>query len=303
MLTHNYDYKSALETSERVSWKIEDVIAGRRFDFTKPFLPDSLAGVNAIECLTPNEKLVLNQIRGFTYLYLFGFVEEFIVPFNIDHARTTVHGDDHEIRAVLRFTEEEAKHIQLFKWFVAEFENGFTTPCETIGPAAAVVRAVLDHSRLGVAIINLCLEWLTQRHYVDSVKEATDLDPLFTSMLEHHWLEEAQHAKLDTLIIDKIASALSPAEIEKGIDDFMSIGKMLDGALAQQSRFDLECLSKAIGRAFSDAEKHEILTKQLKAYRWTFLVSGMTHPNFDKTLRELSRDGHERVMELAKAIS
>ena len=303
MLSHNYDYKSTLETSERVSWRIEDVIAGRTFDFTKPFLPDSLAGVNAIECLTPKEKLVLNQIRGFTYLFLFGFVEEFIVPFNIDHARTTVHGEDHEIRAILRFTEEEAKHIQLFKWFVAEFESTFTTPCKTIGPAADVVQAVLAHSRLGVAITTLCLEWLTQRHYVDSVKQAKELDPLFTSMLEHHWLEEAQHAKLDTLIIDKIASALSPAEIEKGIDDFMTIGKMLDGALAQQGRFDLECLSKAVGRTFTDAEKHEILTKQARAYRWTFLLTGMTHPNFDRTLRELSLEGHHRVMELANAIA
>ena len=303
MLSHNYDYKSTLETSERVKWKIEDVIAGRTFDFSKPFLPDSLAGVNGIGCLTPKEKLVLNQIRGFTYLYLFGFVEEFIVPFNIDHARTAVHGDDHEMRAILRFTEEEAKHIELFKWFVAEFKKTFTTPCETIGPASEVVPAVLKHSRLGVALINLCLEWLTQRHYVDSVKDAHDLDPLFTSMLKHHWLEEAQHAKLDTLIIDKLASAMSPAEIEQGVDDFKAIGKMLDGALAQQARFDLECLAKAIGRTFTEAEKHEILAKQVKAYRWTFLLTGMTHPNFDKTLRELSLDGHRRVAELAKSIA
>ena len=159
MLNHNYDYRSTLETSQRVNWKIEDVIAGRTLDFTKPFLPDSLAGVTEIGCLSPKEKLVLNQIRGFTYLYLFGFVEEYIVPFNIDHARTTVHGDDHEIRAILRFTEEETKHIQLFKWFVAEFTKGFQTPCATIGPVTDVVPAILAHSRLGVALTTLCIEW------------------------------------------------------------------------------------------------------------------------------------------------
>ena len=302
MQAHNYDYKSILEKSERVSWKIEDVIAKRTFDFTKPFLPDSLAGVNDIACLAAHEKLVLNHIRGFTYLYLFGFVEEFIVPFNIDHARTVVHGDDCEIRAILRFTEEETKHIQLFKWFVSEFKRTFATPCATIGPVSDVVPAVLRHSRLGVALTTLCLEWLTQRHYVDSVKGA-NLDPLFTSMLEHHWLDESQHAKLDTLIIEKIASALSGTEIEQGIDDFMSIGKMLDGALAQQTQFDLECLSQAIARTFTEAEEHEILTKQRKAYRWTFLLSGITHPNFDKTVSGLSLEGHRRVAKLAESLA
>jgi len=303
MLSHNYDYKSTLETSERVSWKIDDVIAGRTFDFSKPFLPDSLAGVTAIGCLSANERLVLNQIRGFTYLYLFGFVEEFIVPFTIDHARTTVHGEDHEIRAILRFSEEEAKHIQLFKWFVAEFQRSFATPCATIGPAAAVVPAILGRSRLGVALTMLCLEWLSQRHYVDSVKDARELDPLFTSMLRYHWLEEAQHAKLDTLIIDKLAGGLSPAEIEQGVDDFIAIGTMLDGALVQQARFDLDSLANALSRTFTEAEQHEISTQQVKAYRWTFLVTGMTHPSFDKTLRELSVEGHRRVTELARAIS
>jgi hypothetical protein len=41
----------------------------------------------------------------------------------------------------------------------------------------------------------------------------------------------------------------------------------------------------------------------VKSYRWTFLLSGMTHPSFDRSLRELSRDGHQRVGELARAIA
>ena len=39
---------------------------------------------------------------------------------------------------------------------------------------------------------------MTQLHYLDSVKDDGDLDPLFKSLLRHHWMEEAQHAKLDT---------------------------------------------------------------------------------------------------------
>jgi hypothetical protein len=303
MLNHTYDYRSNLEASQRVNWKLEDVIAGRTLDFGRPFLPESLAGVSGIRCLSAAEKLKLNQIRGFTYLYLFGLVEEYILPAVIEHAEGSVHGDDYEMRALLHFAEEEAKHIQLFKWFVKEFETGFGTPCGAIGPAKEIAAAILNHSRLGVFLATLQIEWMTQRHYLESVKDnaAERLDPLFCSLLRHHWLEESQHAKLDTLIVDKIASALEPAKIEAGIDDYMDIGKFLDGGLAAQVQLDLESLKKAIGRTLSAGEKAEIVEAQTRAYRWTFLGSGMTHPNFDRSLRELSARGHERVEELVRA--
>src|SRR5215813_13171727 len=80
MLSHSYDYPSILETSQRINWKLEDVIAGRTFDFSRSFLPDSLAGVAAIKCLNAKEKLKLNQIRGFTYLSLSGLGDRFGHP-------------------------------------------------------------------------------------------------------------------------------------------------------------------------------------------------------------------------------
>lgn len=303
MLKHEYDYRSNLEASQKVNWRIEDVIGGRTFDFTKPFLPESLAGVEGLRCLSDAEKLKLNQIRGFTYLYLFGLCEEYILPSVLEHAEGSTHGDDYEIRALLRFAEEEAKHIQLFKWFVREFENGFGTACDAIGPAQEIAAAILNHSRLGVFLTTLHIEWMTQKHYLESVKDDGDLDPLFCSLLKHHWLEESQHAKLDTLIVEKIAGGLDAVHIEAGIDDYMAIGKLLDGGLATQVSLDLESLQRAIGRTLSGAERAEIVAAQTKAYRWTFLESGMTHPKFDRSLRELSARGHERVGDLARAIA
>jgi len=304
MLSHSYDYPSILETSQRINWKLEDVIAGRTFDFSRSFLPDSLAGVAAIKCLNAKEKLKLNQIRGFTYLSLFGLVEEYIVPSVLDHVRGGTHQGQGR-RALLHFAEEEAKHIELFRWFVSEFKSGFDTECGVIGPASEIASAILAHSPLGVFLTTLHIEWFTQKHYVESVKDnaAESLDPLFCSLLKHHWMEESQHAKLDTLVVDEIASSLKPNEIEKGIDDYMDIGKLLDGGLQAQVRMDLESLQKAIGRQLGAAERAEIEAAQLKSYRWTFLLSGMTHPNFDRSLRELSVDGHRRVGELARAIA
>src|SRR5215510_11832844 len=141
-----YSYKETLETAEKVAWRVEDIIGGeKRLDFKRPFLRYSLASVNAMDFLTSEEKLVLNQIRGYGYLYTFGLVEEFILPFILDHARPQLNGDDYRVRALLRFASEEAKHIQLFKQFAMEFTKGFATPCDTIGPPQDIARAVLSH--------------------------------------------------------------------------------------------------------------------------------------------------------------
>src|SRR5262249_42923338 len=144
-----------------------------------------------------------------------------------------------------------------------------------IGPAKDIAAGILNHSKLGVFLTTLHIEWLTQKHYVESVRDNAGevLDPLFSSLLKHHWLEESQHAKLDTLVVDKVASALEPNKIEMGVDDYMDIGKMLDGGLAAQVELDLEGLEKAIGRSLSSAEKAEIREAQIRSYRHTFLVA------------------------------
>ena len=81
----NYTYASALAASQRINWRVEDIIDGeKRLDFAKPFMPEALARVGRLDFLDARE-LVLNQIRGHGYLYMFGLVEEFILPFLLDH--------------------------------------------------------------------------------------------------------------------------------------------------------------------------------------------------------------------------
>lgn len=305
MLTHSYTYESTLTDALKVTGRVEDLIGGdKKLDFTKPFMPEALAGVRGIACLNDREKLLLNQIRGNSYLYLFGFVEEFILPFVLDQTRASVHGDPLEVRALATFAEEEAKHIHLFTRFAAEFAAGFGTPCGVIGPAAGVAAAVLKHGALGVALVTLHLEWMTQRHYLESIKESGEgLDPQFASLLRHHWMEESQHAKLDTMLVDRLATAAGAEGIAQGFKDYASVGSMLDGGLGAQVDLDLESLALAAGRTFTDAEKAEIKAAQQKSYRWTFLASGMTHPNFIRAITELSPEGAASVADMAKALS
>jgi len=303
-MTSAYSYQETLQVSEKSNWRVEDLIGGdKRLDFSRPFLPESLARLDALDFLTTEEKVLLNQIRGYGYLYTFGLVEEFILPFVLDHVRTQLNVDDYRTRALLRFAGEEAKHIQLFRAFEAEFKQGFVTDCETIGPAEEIGRAVLSHHPLGVALVILQIEWMTQMHYLHSVRDDTVLDPQFKSLLRHHWMEEAQHTKLDTLMVQALAASSSQAEIEKGMNDYAAIGAIIDGGLQQQVEFDLQSLQRAAGRILNPAEQEQFRPIQLQALRWTYLGSGMTHPNFLETVGEVDAAARSRIELMAPAFS
>ena len=300
----SYSYADLLQISQRINWKVEDLIGGdKQLDFTRPFLPEVLAGEQALEFLSSEERLMLNQIRGYGYLRMFVVVEAFILPFLLDHTKTRLTAQDEEIRALLNFAEEEAKHTHLFNRFREAFENGFGTPCGFIGPKEEIVAGVMDHHPLAVALVILMAEWMTQAHFIESVRGSSGIDPLFASLLKHHWLEEAQHAKIDTLVTEAMAEQYSSEEIEKALDQFFDILNFIDGGLQQQVKLDLESLENAIGRTFSDSEREAFLVEQLRSLRWTFLGSGMVHPRFHDTLLVLHPDATGRVSEAAPAFS
>jgi hypothetical protein len=296
----NYTYASALAASLRINWRVEDIIGGeKRLDFDKPFLPEALARIAPLDSLSVREKLLLNQIRGHGYLYQFGLVEEFILPFLLDHMRTRLAGDDARCRAFLQFAGEEAKHIDLFKRFRAEFQKGFSTECEVIGPPEVIAEAVLKHKPLSVALLILHLEWMTQRHFIECIRDDRGLDRQFASMLRHHWMEEAQHAMLDTLMVAELAKDMPEAEIVSCIDGYLEIGGMIDDGLKQQTLFDLAALMKASGRRLGEAEHARLAEQQHQAQRWTYIGSGMSHPNFLGTVQQLSPASGKRLAEIA----
>lgn len=299
-----YTYEAVLAASERIQWRIEDLIGGDKgLDFSRPFMPESLARVEALGFLSPAERRVLNQIRAHGYLYVFGLVEEFILPFVLDHARPQLQGDDYRVRALLRFASEEAKHIHLFKRFRDEFTRAFGTRCEVIGPPQEIARAVLSHHPLGVALVILQIEWMTQQHYVQSVRDDASLDPQFASLLRHHWMEEAQHAKLDTLMVEALAGACSPEEVERGFADHGRIGELLDGGLVQQVELDLDAFQRATRRTLSADERDAFRAVQRQATRWTFLGSGMSHPSFLATVGELRPAARTQIEQMTPAFS
>jgi hypothetical protein len=301
-----YSYSSILKDAAKISWRVQDVIGDDRpLDFSKPFLPETIAHTQAIFCLNPDEQLILNQIRGNSYLHLFGLVEEFILPLVVNHVQFIGCETIEATQAYLCFAQEESKHINLFRQFAAAFAAGFGFRCEVIGPPREIADFVLQHSPLGVALVTLHIEWMTQRHFLDSVRSNQDelLDPQFCSLLKHHWLEEAQHARLDTLMVQDLAQKLDDAAIETAIDDYIAIIQYLNEGLKAQVQLDIASLEMPIARTLTATEREEIRQIQEFSYQKAFLISGITHPNFVQSVHELSTTGYARIVAIVNSFS
>lgn len=295
---HEFNYEATLASSLRAQWQLDDVLrTDEELDFSRKFMPESLARTAVLESLSPLEQRLLNQISAHQYLSIFGIVEEFILPFIVDHARPHLLDDDWRVRAILNFAGEEAKHIQLFKRFHAAFVRGFPVECEVIGPSQDIGAEVLRHDPLAVGLVILMIEWMSQQHYLGSIRDDGDIDPLFKSLLKNHWVEESQHAKLDTLIVHALGEGRSEEQLDKALDEFFEIGAFLDEGLKMQASLNLDALENAIGRKLEDRES--IAAEQHQAARWTYIGSGMVHERFRETLRSMSPRADERMAEAA----
>jgi hypothetical protein len=295
---HDFNYEATLASSLRAQWQLDDVLReDQELDFSRNFLPESLARTAQLSGLNAFEQKTLNQIAAHEYLVMFGVVEEFILPFLLDHARPHLLDDDWRVRALLNFASEEAKHIHLFKRFHAAFVRGFPVECQMIGPSEAIGAEILRHDPLAVGLVILMIEWMTQQHYLGSIKDDGDIDPLFKNLLRNHWIEEAQHAKLDTLIVDALAEGRSEAEIDKAVDEVFEIAMFLDGGLKAQAEFNVDALEKAINQTVLNRE--EIIAQQHQAGRWTFIGSGLVHERFKSTVENISPKAAARFAEAA----
>jgi hypothetical protein len=297
----NFDYASCIKNSEKVSWRIEDVLAeDASLDYGRPFLPAALSGESQVPGLSEAEARRLNQISGYAYLNLFAFVEEFIIDAAMRQAADEVHGDHIALRALLRFSEEEVKHQEMFHRAIALLARSFGTEVDVLGDAAAVAGVVLSKDPLAVMLVTLHLELMTQDHYTESVRDDAGLDPLFRSMLRHHWLEEAQHARIDALEVVKLVNSATPEQIAKAFDDYIELIGAFDGLLAMQAKMDVDNLARATGKQ-PDAAAVE--AAQHAAYRNTFLLLGMRNRQFVEYVTKVSPEGAQKIAEKAATLA
>jgi hypothetical protein len=302
-LATRYNYPDILENSKRVAWREDEVLRDRQFDFSKRFLPNKLTGVNEIGVLNDYEKTRLNQIMGNAYAHIFAYVEEFIIPTVMGEAAVDFHGDEVRLRSLIRFAEDELKHQEMFRRSIELFAQGIGFHMDLIPDREAVAGVVRGKSNLAVLVLTTIIEWFVQLHYTEHVLGEEDLDPLFRDLLKYHWLDEAQHAKIDTLLIHEEAGVLPLEDRERAIDEVLELGMAIDGLLLQQIGMNIDALEVAVDRKFTPEEREEITAKTQRAWRWTFIVSGLRHPNVVRTVGEITEGGTAKLEAAAVALS
>ena len=278
----SYSYADCLQKSYRVNWTIDEVIANQQFDLSRRWLPARLSGADGATCLKDDEKIKLSHVEMGAYAHLFGYVEEFIAP-KMDRLALDFEVEGREaFDALTNFASEEVKHMHLFRAIrgLVDQEMGF--PLVLLGDQKVVARYVLSKSNLAVLLLTSVIEWFTQLHYVTAFKDGADVDPFTKRIFKFHWLEESQHAKMDHLEAVRAYGQMDDAEKDTAIDDLIELVGAVDGLLQKQAGFDVQNLQQYLSRDLSEAETTEIQDSVLRAKRYTFIESGVTHPNFQE---------------------
>jgi len=118
-------YAKTIEVSKRIRWDTDrDVIRGREFDFTKKFLPDGLSKVGRLAFLSDAEKRFFSQVQGRTYANMFALVERFIGAKMTALGGAHALGDQVAFEALVRLTDEELKHQEMFRRLEAMTASG-----------------------------------------------------------------------------------------------------------------------------------------------------------------------------------
>jgi len=296
-------YAKCVEVSKRIRWDIDaDVIRGREFDFTNKLLPESLSLVDRLPFLDTGERRLLSQIQGRTYANIFGLVERFISAKILEVSHDHWLGDQIALEALVRFTDEELKHQELFRRIETMIGAGMPAGYTFVPRPNDVAAAVLRKSTWSVLALTCLIELFTQVHYRASIDPDTELSPLFKDVFLFHWKEESQHAILDELEwLREDAKLTSRAERDAAVDDLIALVGGVDGILQIQAKADADYFSSVTGMDGNAQRAGRVHDTVLKAYRWQYIVSGAMEPRFQKVLAGVVDDAQMKRIQDALA--
>jgi hypothetical protein len=278
-------YAKCVEVSKRIRWDTDrDVIRGRRFDFARKFLPDGLSKVAQLTFLTADEQRLFSQVQGRTYANMFALVERFIGAKVLDLSRNHWLGDQVALEALVRLTDEELKHQEMFRRLDTMMAPGMPAGYAFLPQPNDVAQAVLAASSWAVLALVCDIELFSQAHYRSSIEPEAQIDPLWKDVFLFHWKEESQHAILDEIEWLREDERLDAAQRDQAVSELIALVGAVDGIVQTQARADAEYFSRVAGRAFDTAQMQAIGATTLAAYRWQYIVSGVQDPRYTELL-------------------
>jgi hypothetical protein len=277
-------YAKCIEVSKRIRWDIDnDVIRGRAFDLSKTFLPDGLSMAGRLGFRTEGERCLFSQVQGRTYANMFGLVERFIAAKVLEVSREHWFGDQVALEALVRFTDEELKHQELFRRIERLAAAGMSAGYTFLPQPDEVAGAVLSKSTWAVLAFTCLIELFTQEHYRKSIEPGAEICPLWKDVFLFHWKEESQHAILDELEWMRENAKLTAAQRDAAVDDLIALAGAVDHMLQAQAKADaayfLSCTAPV-----SPGWARELESTFLAAYRWQYIGSGVANERFGQIL-------------------
>jgi hypothetical protein len=284
-VTDTSRYARCIEASKRIRWDIDrDVMRGRTFEYSKKFLPDGLSKVGELPFLSAGERRLMSQIQGRTYANIFGLVERYIGAKVLELSREHWLGDQTALEALVRFTDEELKHQELFRRLERMIAQGMPGGYTFLPQPNDVARAVLSKSTWAVLALTCHIELFTQAHYRQSIEPDGELSELWKDVFLFHWKEESQHAILDELEWQRENAKLAPSERDQAVGDLIDLVAAVDDILQMQSAADVDYFLRVCGRTFDKPHVEKLRDTVLKAYRWQYIGSGVQDERFQKIL-------------------
>jgi hypothetical protein len=278
-------YEPVVRRSKQVRWDIDaDVFRGRALDAATSFLPDGLTKASELAFLDPEDRRRLSQIQGRTYAGIFGLVERFIAAKMLELSRDHWLGDQKALEALVRFSDEELKHQELFRRLEEMIAACMPDGYRFVPAPDAVAAAVLSKSTWAVLALTCHIELFTQAHYRQSIEPDPELSPVFKDVFLHHWKEESQHAIVDELEWRREDAKLTPEERDAGVDDFIALVGAVDGILQAQAAADADYFLWTCAGRYDESQVERLRAGVLRAYRWQYILSGAGHPRFGEIL-------------------
>ncbi len=277
-------YAQCINTSKRIRWTIDEVLRDRQFDPVHKFLPDGLSLVDHLPFLQADSRRFFGQVQGRTYANMFGLVERFICAKMLEVSRDHWLGDQTALEALVRFSDEELKHQELFRRIEGLLAETMPAGYRFVPEPDGVARAVLAASTWAVLGLTCHIEFFTQTHYRSSIEPDDALSPLWKDVLLFHWREESQHAVLDELEWIREDARLDTHQRDAAVGELIGLVGAVDGLLVQQAMADTGYFVGAAGQSFTAGERDMIAATFLRAYRDQYIVSGIRDTRFVSVL-------------------
>jgi len=295
-------YADDPDTGVAGQWRLDAAIASINLDFSRPFLPGRLCDLSSMSFLGPRERRVFNQVHGVAYARVMILVEELVLQRLRSQAYAQLGVDHDAVLGLLRLCDEEVKHQELFRAACIAFDQRAPVDSDILRGGEAATQKALGRGPLALLMLTTMLEWVVQRHYLECFRHSGHpIDPSFRALMDMHWSEESEHARLDSRELERLGRAATPAEMAATIDEFVYLCGVLDEVLVQTAEAEVQVATQHLSLYLEHDLQTHIVEALVRGFRWGFLVCGIEHPVFSRIIGDIAPFAVGRLEVLARS--